>query len=99
MTDLIPYTHWAYFTDRAAAEACAKELDAQFDCLTSVDRNYDDTQWLLLAGRTVDIDTNWHAPVEEVVERHGGRYDGGESGWLDLGAGKYVVQAEGRTDD
>lgn len=39
MSDLIPYTHWAYFTDRAAAESCGVELDARFDCLSAVDRS------------------------------------------------------------
>lgn len=42
MTGPIPYTHWAYFDDRAAAEACGAELDAAFDCLSGVDRSYDD---------------------------------------------------------
>lgn len=30
---LIPYTHWSYFTDRAAAEACGRELNVCFDYL------------------------------------------------------------------
>jgi hypothetical protein len=100
MTSKIPYTHWSYFDDRTAADACAKELDDRFDCLTSVERSYDDTQWLMLAARTVSLDWpgGWHQEIEEVVEHYGGRYDGGESGWLDTTTGQFIVQAEGRTD-
>lgn len=99
-TNLIPYTHWSYFTDRAAAESCGRELDVRFDCLAVVDRSYDDTQWLLRASRTVSLDWpgGWHGEIEEVVVRHGGFYDGGESGWLDTTTGKYVEMAEGGGD-
>lgn len=96
MNSMIPYTHWAYFTDHAAAEACSAELDATFDCLAAVDCSYDDTQWLLRAARTVSLDWpgGWHAEIAEVVERHGGFYDGGESGWLDTTTGKYVEMGD-----
>lgn len=81
MTNLIPYTHWAYFDDRDDADACAKELDVTFDCLTYVERSCTDEDWLLRAARTVDLDApiNWHDEVEPVVERHGGFYDFGEA--------------------
>jgi hypothetical protein len=97
---LIPYTHWAYFDDRTAADTCAADLDTSFDCLAAVDRSYDDSEWLLRAARTVSLDwpNGWHGEIAEVVERHGGRYDGGESGWLDTATGEYVEQAEGRND-
>jgi len=97
MTDLIPYTHWAYFDDRAAAEECGAGLDAAFNCLSAVDRSYDDTDWLLRAARSVSLDwpNGWHGEIEEVVERHGGRYDGGESGWLDTTTGEFVQMADG----
>lgn len=81
-SNLIPYTHWAYFTDRAAAKACGAELDATFDCLATVDRSYDDDSlWVLRAARTVGLDWpgGWHDEIAEVVERHGGKYDGGEA--------------------
>ena len=82
MTDLIPYTHWAYFTDRSAAEACGRELAARFDCLAAVDPAASGPDpWLLRAGRTVDLDApgNWHDEIEEVVVRYGGEYDFGEA--------------------
>jgi len=99
MTDKLPYTHWAYFTDRSAAEACARELDDRFDCLIAVDPAYqapeyvDLGEWLLRAARTVSLDWpgGWHDEIAEVVERHGGNYDGGE-------ACMFVKPAEGRND-
>lgn len=87
MTDTIPYTHWSYFPDKASAETCGKELEFRFDTLTLVTPAVDPTpgqEWLLLASRPVELGTDWHAPVEAVVERHGGFYDGGESGWMDF---------------
>lgn len=92
----IPYTHWAYFIDHEAALACAKELDERFNCLAVLDRSYADPQWLLRAARTVSLDwpNGWHDEIAEVVVRHGGYYDGGESGWLDLATGKYAEQAD-----
>jgi len=82
MSRTVPYTHWSYFTDRAAAGACAKELTARFDCLTAVDPAASGPDpWLLRAARTVNLDTpaNWHDEIREVVERHGGEYDYGEA--------------------
>lgn len=100
--NLIPYTHWSYFADRAAAEACGVELDACFDCLAAVDESEWDGEksWLLRAARTVSLDWpgGWHDEIAEVVERHGGFYDGGESGWLDTTTGKFVEVAEGGSD-
>lgn len=102
MTDKIPYTHWAYFDDRGAAEKCAAELDDRFDCLSAVDdSDYQGKhEWLLRSARNVSLDWpgGWHDEIAEVVEHYGGRYDGGESGWLDLGTGEYVQQADGRSD-
>ena len=80
MTNKVPYTHWSYFDERAAAEACAVELDQRFDCLTVVDRDAaGEDEWLLRAARTVTIGVPWHDEIAEVVERYGGRYDGGEA--------------------
>jgi hypothetical protein len=79
VSNALPYTHWAYFPDQASAEACAWELDARFDCLTAVDPSTGNPgEWLLRAGRTVRSGTDWHSEIADVVERHGGHYDGGE---------------------
>jgi hypothetical protein len=45
------------------------------------------TDWLLLAGRDVSIDhlIARHREVAAIVERHGGRYDGGEAAYLGTG--------------
>jgi hypothetical protein len=98
----IPYTHWSYFKDQVAAETCGRELDVRFDCLSAVDESDWDgeRQWRLLAARTVSLGwpNGWHAEIEEVVERYGGFYDGGESGWLDTITGKFVEMAEGGDD-
>lgn len=63
MTDSIPYTHWAYFTDRDAADECGRELDTRFDCLTAVDPcSSPHACWLLRAARGVDPNApgGWH---------------------------------------
>lgn len=82
MDDVIPYTHWAYFDDEAAARRCAEE--SLQDYVTRIQRAADSSQWLLLAGRDVPVSkmVERHAEVRAVVERHGGVYDGGESTWL-----------------
>src|SRR5260370_19229649 len=88
----IPYTHWTYFTDRAAAEGCAAELARQ-DFLCGIDRSVaDPSQWLLQAARDVPIDgmIERHHMVEAIVTKHGGLYDGGESGSINLRTGHTV---------
>lgn len=78
----IPYTHWAYFPDEAGARRCAEELA---DYVTRIRESVDgDGEWLLLAGRDVEIGRlrQRHAEVEAIVTRHGGDYDGGESTYL-----------------
>jgi hypothetical protein len=80
----IPYTHWAYFKDRTAAEQCAAELAAMgFAC--GIKRSYDDQDWLLRAHRQAGTGELLvrHALVEATVACHGGEYDGGEGAWLD----------------
>lgn len=92
----MPYTHWAYFSDEATAKACGAELSTRFDCLTAVDfieaGTEDNRPWLLRAARTMAIDelVERHEEVEAVVERHGGFYDGGESGWFDPRTGRFA---------
>ena len=73
---MIPYTHWAYFPDEAAARRCAEEL---VDYVIRV-RGAENGEWLLLAGRDVLLGKleGRHAEVEQIVTRHGGNYDGGE---------------------
>lgn len=102
----MPYTHWTYFTAKAAAEACGAELDAQgfLVALDSVDSDSqipqlpEGEQWLLRAAKPVLVGKGKlvarHAHVESIVQRHGGFYDGGESGWLDPATGKYLEQGE-----
>ena len=93
----IPYTHWMYFTDQTAAARCAAELGG-LDFLCGVDRAADDARWLLRAARSVKIDDmiTRHHMVEAIVTRHGGAYDGGESGWLDMRTGEAVHQEDER---
>lgn len=93
----IPYTHWMYFTDRGAAERCAAELGG-LDFLCGIDYEADEAKWLLRAARSVEIEdmVARHGMVEAIVVRHGGFYDGGESGWLDLRTGEAVRQEDER---
>ncbi len=86
---IIPYTHWAYFLDEATARRCAGDLA---DFVTRVREPLpDSTEWLLLAGRDVSIDrlVERHGEVAAIVERHGGKYDGGEATYL--GAGRPIA--------
>lgn len=84
MNDMIPYTHWAYFSDEAGARRCAQALP---DFVTRVRKAASGQEWLLLAGRDVAIGQmpKRHGEVEEIVTRHGGKYDGGEVTYLGTG--------------
>ena len=77
----IPYTHWAYFPDEASAQRCQKDLG---DYVTRIRRTKGEPEWLLLAGRDVEIEgmPDRHHEVEAIVSRHGGEYDGGEASYL-----------------
>ena len=83
VTEVIPYTHWAYFPSEETARHCAGELA---DYVTRVDKPQpeDDGEWLLRAGRDVRIDalSDRHDEVAAIVERHGGTYDYGEVTYL-----------------
>lgn len=93
----MPYTHWAYFAERSAADACALELTA-LDCLVGIDKEAEPAmwgevlgQWLLRAARTVLVSELVERHEEAaIVERHGGFYDGGESGWLNRETGRFL---------
>lgn len=76
-TGTIPYTHWAYFPDEASAERCREDLG---DYVTRIQLSVEEPEWLLLAGRDVEIEglVERHAEVRGIVARHGGYYDGGE---------------------
>ena len=82
MTSRIPYTHWAYFPDRASAQRCREELGDYVTRLREPEE--DNSQWLLLAARDVDLGhlVERHTEVEAIVTRHGGDYDGGEATYL-----------------
>ncbi|QLJ06824.1 ribonuclease E inhibitor RraB (plasmid) [Streptomyces sp. NEAU-sy36] len=87
---MIPYTHWAYFQDEASARRCAEDLP---DFVIRIRPPQEDiAEWLLLAGRDVEIDhmVERHHEVQAIVERHDGFYDGGESTW-DLNLGQAVA--------
>lgn len=87
---VIPYTHWAYFPDEAGARRCARDLA---DYVTRIREPLPDgIEWLLLAGRDVEIDhlVARHGEVAAIVTRHGGRYDGGEATY-DTAAGGAVA--------
>ncbi|WP_228982160.1 ribonuclease E inhibitor RraB [Streptomyces sp. DH12] len=76
----IPYTHWAYFPDRASAEGCAKELADYVTRISEPDPAIT-PKWRLLAARDVEVGrlVERHREVEAIVTRHGGEYDGGEA--------------------
>lgn len=80
---VISYTHWAYFDDESSARECAAQLG---DYVTRVLPPIPgDDDHLLLAGRDVKISDliARHAEIGAIVERFGGRYDGGESTFLE----------------
>ncbi len=85
--DTIPSTHWGYFEDPDAAQRCAAELtNLDFLCGVDFSQTLDDT-WVLRAVRDIPIGDGMTARrdlVKAIVVGHGGVYDGGESGWLDL---------------
>ncbi|MBT2439945.1 hypothetical protein J7E93_07380 [Streptomyces sp. ISL-36] len=80
---MIPYTHWAYFTDEETALRCAQDLP---DFVTRISETvHPDYARLLLAGRDVDVEflEERHQEVQAIVTRNGGHYDGGEATYLD----------------
>jgi hypothetical protein len=49
--------------------------------------------WLLRAAHECELG-DCHDKVRAIVERHGGFYDYGESGWLDMHTGEPIRQAD-----
>ncbi|MFF0629779.1 hypothetical protein [Streptomyces sp. NPDC004296] len=100
MNDMIPYTHWAYFSDEADARRCTQALP---DFVTRIRKAASGHEWLLLAGRDVAPGRlpERHREVEEIVTRHGGKYDGGEATYLGTGrpvADPMLIQNDGGDD-
>lgn len=83
MTNIIPYTHWAYFPGEDSALRCANDLA---DYVIRIKKAVEGAplEWLLLAGRDVEIGhlVARHDEVAEIVTRHGGQYDGGEATYM-----------------
>ena len=50
--------------------------------------------WLLRAARETADTIAQHQMVEEITTRHGGFYDGGETGLMDPRTGRFIRQAE-----
>ncbi|MFF1444146.1 ribonuclease E inhibitor RraB [Streptomyces sp. NPDC058295] len=89
---VVPYTHWAYFSDEESARRCAEDLS---DYVIRIRPPWEEVpDWLLLAGRDVgpedDALIRRHHEVQAIVEKHGGLYDYGEF-TLDLSTGKAVA--------
>lgn len=74
------------------------EFHAEYPALASLPDAPQHGGWLLRAAREVEIEgmIARHDMVEAIVARHGGFYDGGESGWLDPRTGEAVRQEDGR---
>ncbi len=74
------------------------EFHSEYPALANLPDAPQHGDWLLRAARSVEIDgmIARHGMVEAIVARHGGFYDGGESGWLDLRTGEAIHQEDER---
>lgn len=75
--------HWIYFRDEAGAHAAAKELVAAGFTVESLSKEPDDSEWRLLARKTMvpylkDVERQ-SAFLEELARRNRGDYDGWET--------------------
>jgi hypothetical protein len=72
------------------------QLVGEHPALASLPPSPPHGEWLLRAAREVEISdlVERHETVEAIVIRHGGFYDGGESGWLNSRTGEPVRQAD-----
>lgn len=75
---MIFYTHWAYFNDQASADTCAAEAGSRYRVQVDGPTHYRE-DWLLRAEEEIDTGTDFRANFKELVNYHGGVYDGGES--------------------
>ena len=84
------------FSPPPTAEELA-ELHSEYPALANLPDGPQHGDWLLRAARSVEIGgmVARHHMVEVVVVRHGGFYDGGESGWLD----PHTVEAVRQEDE
>jgi hypothetical protein len=76
------------------------QLVAQQPALADLPDSPPHGEWLLRAAREVEVDEmiERHDIVEAIVTRHGGFYDGGESGLFDPRTGEPVRQADPPAD-
>lgn len=76
------------------------QLVAQQPALADLPDSLPHGEWLLRAAREVEVDEmiERHDRMEAIVTRHGGFYDGGESGLFDPRTGEPVRQADPPAD-
>jgi len=75
--------HWIYFRDESGARAAAKELVAAGFTVESISKEPDDSEWRLLAKKTMvpvlkDVESQ-STFLEELARRNRGDYDGWET--------------------
>jgi regulator of RNase E activity RraB len=81
---IIPYEHFAFFIDETSALRCADELIGNGYLVTvELDDDEPSEVWALTAQRKILISdlSATSKMVVEIVERHGGIYDGGGT-WM-----------------
>lgn len=94
MSDGIPYTALGLLRPARGRRELQAELSA--DYLVGIDGSLAGSEdWLLRAvfdwsATDEDFEDRREAEFVASVERHGGRYDGGETGWFSLSAGEFV---------
>jgi len=96
LSQYVDYTHWAIFTDPSAAEACATDFNALPGCTATVGPPDEyRAEWLLRADRPILVPelAQIHSEARQMVERHGGIYDGGEATHPPSAAGAHPAAA------
>jgi hypothetical protein len=82
LTHPVQYEHFAYFRDLEAAGRAVPDLRA-LGCAVVINFAVESVaghDFILVATRDEDLDGDWvgqHQEVQDVIERHGGTYDGG----------------------
>jgi hypothetical protein len=85
--EVIPSSWWMYFATEASAQACAYAL-GDLECLTLVEHRLDiphrPEKWLVRASKPVADEelASFCAEIKAVTQRHGGIYEGWDSGWV-----------------